>query len=166
MLKTYTHPNGTPYKKMGGPEYCDALDVVFAAFAAAAPQSSTRAPLILWHDHDTAHLAMETQHWLQRRGVAQVVGPVRSPDLSPLDYGVFGTAKNKLRRHMSDSGAAMPWAGQAAWLLKELHSTDTKPIIEALPDRLAACVSAGGGHIEGLAPLREARKHGREEGAK
>ncbi|EZA58543.1 hypothetical protein X777_14705, partial [Ooceraea biroi] len=65
--------------------------------------------LTMWYQHDgcPAHYAQQAQRVLQRqfpnrwigRG-GDVVWPARSPDLTPLDYFLWGTVKNDVYREL------------------------------------------------------------------
>ena len=145
-LPKYLHANGTPYSKMGATEYCNHLSTVFGGAAFGGTRQLRTRPLILWHDHDTTHLAQETKAWLQQRGILEQLMPVRSPDLDPLDYGVFGTAKSSLRHHVFRDH--MGWDQACRTFVAELCAMDTDATIRELPLRLQACVDVQGGHIE------------------
>lgn len=145
-LPKYYHPDGTPYSKMGATEYCNHLNTVFNGPSGSGHMQLRRRPSILWHDHDTTHLANSTRAWLQQHGIQELVMPVRSPDLDPLDYGVFGAAKSALRRCLSQT--RMGWDEACRTFVAGLRAMDTDAIIRELPLRLQACIESNGGHIE------------------
>jgi hypothetical protein len=105
--------------------------------------------MIVWHDHDTAKLT------LQDRGVHSLLLPVRSPDLDPLYYGVFGTVKRAERKAHNDR--APDCDEVCTSFIARLRSLNTDSIIEELPLRLRACKESCGGHIEEL--LRRLKRH-------
>lgn len=51
--------------------------------------------LMLWHDHDTVQSKQLLQHGRVAH-ISPVLQAVRSPDLDPLDCGIFGRAKGEL----------------------------------------------------------------------
>jgi hypothetical protein len=147
--------NPTDCVALGAYEYIDALEVVFrelqgshATGAAGANPHCTRSqPCILWHDHGTPHKAGPTDQWLEEHNIKAVMLPARSCDLDPLDYGVFGAAKRRMNK-LRWGGTHMQWGDLCEAFLADLWGLDVDRVIEALPERLEACIKAGGGHIE------------------
>jgi hypothetical protein len=143
-IKQYPKPSGGYYTKMSAAEYCDALAVIFREGTAGAQGLRSRS-VALWHDHDTTHLAATTSAWLATRGVPTYVLSVRSPDLDPLDYGVFGAVKNRLRRRAWVEHSS--WEQQCTTLMADLRGVQADAAIRELPLRLQAVIDADGGHI-------------------
>lgn len=160
-IPTYQTASGGTHSRMGSAEYVAALTRVLRSTGPAA-QRSTRSSrgTVLWHDHDPSHKANDTKQWLEEQHIQCVQTPVRSPDLSPLDYGVFGVAKRRWRRAVQREG--LGWDDACKSFIRELESMDTDNIIKQLPLRLEACLEAKGGHIEDmLSLLQQAGRHTR-----
>lgn len=165
-LRTYTTKKGKASTAMGANEYIDVLNRAFTMLSTTpstgqniAPRTRS-SPYLVWHDHHRAHLSHDVTSWLTLHNITPVVLPPRSPDLDPLDYGVFGAAKRRHRdrrwgmQHMSFDDACTAF-------VEDLQRLDTDHVILSLLDRLQACVNAGGGHIEHeLEALRRARRQG------
>jgi hypothetical protein len=81
-----------------------------------------------------------------------VAMPPGSPDLMPLDYGIFGTCKLQLERSMAKTAA---WEDRVAKFKELIAAAPVKPTIQQFGDRLKAVVRASGGHIDQT--LREVR---------
>jgi hypothetical protein len=72
--------------------------------------------------------------------------PARSPDLDPLDYGVFGAVKREWQRRVSK--AQLSWSDQCSLLIELLEQADASAAIKALHNRIQKCKSAAGFHFE------------------
>jgi len=104
-------------------------------------------PLVLWHDRDPCHKAALTGKVLQELGLQQALLPARSPDLDPLDYGVFGPAKRQFERDRC--AGRMGWDAACARLVARLESkANYDAVMDELPLRLQACLDAEGHHLE------------------
>lgn len=103
-------------------------------------------PIRLLHDHDPAHTSKAFKALAARYNIDAMLLPARSPDLNPLDYGVFGAAQRKLEREMERQ--RMTFDEQRAFMERTLQECDTDAAIAALPRRIAACIAAKGGHFE------------------
>lgn len=102
-------------------------------------------PIRLLHDHDPAHTSKAFKALAARYNIDAMLLPARSPDLNPLDYGVFGAAQRKLER---EERQRMTFDEQRAFMERTLQECDTDAAIAALPRRIAACIAAKGGHFE------------------
>lgn len=105
-----------------------------------------RRPINLLHDRDPAHTSATFQAFATACNVNAVLLPPRSPDLNPLDYGVFGAAQKKLDAEMERR--SMTWDQQCAFLEGAIKQADTDAAIAALPGRIQRCIAAKGGHFE------------------
>jgi len=103
-------------------------------------------PLKLLHDRDPAHISKEFQRFAASYGVQAELLPPKSPDLDPLDYGVFGPAQKKLDRELELR--QMTWDQQCSFLEGAIKQADTDAAIMALPKRIQLCIAAKGGHFE------------------
>lgn len=105
-----------------------------------------RRPLNLLHDRDSAHTSKVFTSFVATYNVNAVLLPARSPDLDPLDYGVFGPAQKKLDAEMEKR--RMTFDEQCSFLEQTIKETNTDAVIMALPGRIARCIKAKGGHFE------------------
>ena len=94
-------------------------------------------------------------HGLKGMGLDVVVQPPRSPDVMPLDYGIFGFTKTALERELPRRA---PWADRVEKFKELLRSCSPRATIEEYPLRLQAIIDSKGGHIvETLKALKKAR---------
>lgn len=144
-IPQYTNPKTNKrYTDMSAEEYCNAIKAIKAQYGSSVRRGQR---LVLWHDRDTSHTAALTKGKLQELGVEQVVLPARSPDLDPLDYGVFGSIKRRFQHNRCVR--RMEWSDACKQLVADLHGfKSVDAVISEMPLRLRACQEAGGGHIE------------------
>jgi hypothetical protein len=129
---------------MSAEEYCAAVKAILRERKVRAAQQPS---LVLWHDRDTAHRALATTDLLNKRKVKAMVLPPRSPDLDPLDYGVFGAAKRRLA--VQRTRGRLAWDAACQLFVSDLRTkTNSDAAIDELPLRLQACLDVRGGHIE------------------
>jgi len=102
---------------------------------------------LLVQDRDTVHRSHDVASFLAGRQVTVHLLPPRSPDLDPLDYAVFASAKQEMRRQM-EGAPHLSWDAACAWLIRQLRSLDASAMIEQLRKRLHACVAAQGARFE------------------
>ena len=50
-----------------------------------------------------AHTAKSVTEWLKKNGIKVPDYPARSPDLNPLDYGIWGTLADRVNRAKPES---------------------------------------------------------------
>lgn len=105
-----------------------------------------RHPIKLLHDRDPAHTSKEFSEFAARYNIHAVLLPPRSPDLDPLDYGVFGPAQRALDQEVERR--AMTFEQQCAYLQGRIMQVNTDAAITALPSRIARCIAAAGWHFE------------------
>lgn len=105
-----------------------------------------RHPIKLVHDREPAHTSAVFQSFATTYNISAVLLPPRSPDLNPLDYGVFGAAQKKLDAEMERR--PMSFTQQCAFLEGAIKQADTDAVIAALHQRIKRCIAAGGGHFE------------------
>ena len=110
------------------------------------PGSSDAPRASLLHDRDPAHQSKEFAAFAERSGIRVAVLPPRSPDLDPLDYGVFGTVKNQLEKEVEQQG--LDWSQRCSRLVELLEGFNPDAAIIALPGRIERCIAARGGHFE------------------
>ena len=82
--------------------------------------------------------------WIGRRGAVE--WPPRSPDLSPLDYSVWGIVKDSVYQNTIDS---IPHLRQLIVdAFTRFDENLCSNIINSLHGRLADCITNQGGHFE------------------
>jgi hypothetical protein len=146
-LLAYKNKHGKALTKLGGLEYRDCLEAITRA-EPIQPRRARTAPIpLVFHDHERAHTSNVVQDWLEEQGIKVLLCPVRSPDLDPLDYGVFGLAKQRQRRRVHAGGVG--WHDACAAMVADLKAMDVEATIRQFPKRLEACIKAGGGYFEG-----------------
>lgn len=155
--KQYQYPNGKPYASMGAEEYCYFLDSAMEHFKKQLHFRSRKGQALLVHDKSTVHTSKVVQQHLDSRHLEVMVMPPRSPDMQPLDYGIFSTCKTKLAKHL---GRTQAWTPRVLELKDLIVNADIAPPIRGIVGRLEACVSSGGGHIESQLAALQHRKGG------
>jgi hypothetical protein len=74
-----------------------------------------------------------------------VTQPPHSPDMMPLDYGIFGFTKIRLQRAV-DRGDS--WESRVQLFKKFLTEASVVATINEFPLRMKACIASNGMHIE------------------
>lgn len=143
--KEYLNAKGKGYSSMGAAEYMDFLKDAWAHFMRNPKFRASRHLAMLMHDRFKVHQAKLVQEGLLKMRVKAELQPPRSPDLQPLDYGIFGAAKTKLGRA---ARCCRKWEERVAMFTQILLAIKPGPIIDQFPLRLEACIQANGGHIE------------------
>lgn len=105
-----------------------------------------RRPINLLHDRDPAHTSEAFKQFAANYNINAVLLPARSPDLNPLDYGVFGLAQKKLEQELGRR--SMSWDEQRSFMQRSIRQAKTDEAIRALPGRIQRCIKAKGGHFE------------------
>lgn len=108
--------------------------------------SRPRRTTSLLHDRDPAHTSKAFERFAASYNIKAELLPVRSPDLNPLDYGVFGPAQKKLDAELERR--RMTFAEQCTFLERTIQQASTDAAIAALPQRIKRCIAAKGGHFE------------------
>lgn len=151
-LKTYTKTAGdrdVVYTGMSSQEYIDFLVEALAHFEALRQGLMQSPSLRIVHDRARPHTAKATTEWAARVGVQILTLPPRSPDLDPLDYGVFGSFKAKL---FSDArvGRKQPWDWNKMCrkAVKRMRKFCADEAIMQYPRRVRACIAENGCHIK------------------
>ena len=138
---------GDAMKDMGTEEYIDVLDQLRPLLGYSDGPTTRSKPTLLLHDRHPAHKAAATKAYLDSKGMVTFELPPSSPDLDPLDYGVFGTASRYMTRwQFADR---LPWdecCDNVLAYFQELQSVEA--VMKELPMRLEAMIKAKGGHIE------------------
>ena len=97
--------------------------------------------VIIVHDGARVH------HKKQIPGVpwTTVTQPPHSPDMMPLDYGIFGFTKSRLQRAVLRSDA---WEDKVQMFKDFLMEAPVGPTINEFQQRMHACIASRGMHIE------------------
>lgn len=144
-----------PATSMVGEEYLDFLKSALAYFKRQPGFHRVSAGVLLVHDKSTVHTSSVVVHGLKCMGLDAVVQPPRSPDVMPLDYGIFGCIKLALERELPRN---VPWADRVEKFKDLLQTFSPRATIAEYPLRLQAIVDSKGGHIvETLKALKKAR---------
>ena len=109
----------------------------------------------LWWQQDGAppHFAINVRQrldqkfpgkWIGRRG--PVEWPPRSPDLSPMDYGVWGIIKEKVFRQENSNLQMLEISIREAF--QSFDRDLCSKICDSLPQRISQCMNEDGGHFE------------------
>lgn len=101
----------------------------------------------LVHDRDPVHIGSVFTTYATSKGITVLTLPAKSPDLDPLDYGVFGTAKRQWERQVWQQ--RLSWDQQCVLAIQLLSEFDASASIAALPHRMQQCIAAHGWHFEG-----------------
>jgi hypothetical protein len=112
----------------------------------AGRRRSPRSPVRLVHDKDSVHTSVQTTKFAARHCIELIELPARSPDLDPLDYGLFGAVKRDWQKRVFRE--RLDWDAQCASFIQMLLDADATTAIEGLPARIQKCIDAGGAHFE------------------
>ncbi len=107
---------------------------------------SPRHPLTLVHDKDSVHTSQETRAFASRHNIVLIELPARSPDLDPLDFGVFGAVKNSWRAAITRQ--QLSWEQQCELFIHMLQQASGDAAINGIPGRIGQCIAAAGRHFE------------------
>lgn len=107
-------------------------------------------PIRLLMDRDPSHSAKLFQACAKRNTMRIMFLPPKSPDLDPLDYGVFGRVKQLWEQSCFTGRASQrpSWDRACQLLIQMMEAIDPTPHITALPGRIKRCIAAEGGHCE------------------
>ena len=110
---------------MTGEEYMDAVKAAWQHFMKCHAFRRIAGHAMLVHDKARQHTCVTVRQWLQQQGVTAVVQPARSPDMMPLDYGIFGATRAQLGRALPLSA---PWEDRVATFKQFLSSSNYRRI--------------------------------------
>lgn len=145
-IQTYVNARVHVMRSMGAEEYTDFLGDAWEFLSQHKNLRRRMHSLVLVHDRNAVHCANAVKKWLEEEEVHAVLAPPRSPDLMPLDYSVFGTTKQAVKRQV---GIKAAWDVRARTFLNLLREQSVEAIIGQFPKRLKACMAQQGGHFEG-----------------
>lgn len=136
--------------KINSESYCETLqDHILPVGYSWFPEGS-------WHyahDGAPAHCSRKTKTFIATiaEDVELLDWPSSSPDINPLDYGMWSTIERRLgKEEPATTGWEMRLKAKIRAAFDSITAEDTKRIVEAWPKRLKAVVEAKGDHIEGV----------------
>jgi hypothetical protein len=141
----YIDSKGKELVKMGGEEYRDFLKAAYEHFKQKRRSRARSGDLIIVHDRATPHGSHAVKEWLEQLGKRASTLPPRSPDLMPLDYGIFGTVKQALAR---STPLHAEWSQEVSNFKELLDEAPVEQTIGQFKLRLRAVIEAKGGHID------------------
>lgn len=104
------------------------------------------------HDNATAHTAAATVTFIQQyfddRMIGRNLWPPRSPDLTPLDYFLFGYLKNVVHRNRLHTLEELRAAIEDA--VSSIGEQELRAVYENMKKRVDMCLQSGGDHFEHL----------------
>jgi hypothetical protein len=143
--KVYKKANGEVHKGLCSEEYLHAVQKAVENSVQHVTRGELR-NMVLLHDRDPAHKDSIVRSWCEAKGITIELFPERSPDLDPLDYGLFGAAKQKLDRAIQRQ--KLSWEDRCTELLEILDMQAADATIGELSLRWQACIQAGGRHFD------------------
>ena len=131
--------------RITGPEYLDAVKAAWRYFNKVPAFRSVAASATLVHDKGKHHVSAAVTEGLKGLGLTALVQPARSPDLMPLDYGIFGTARRELERR---GLVHADWESRVKAIKQILRDSPARATIDQFPLRVKACIECNGQHFE------------------
>jgi hypothetical protein len=144
-IPVYLDSDRKPLISMGGEEYLHFIKAAWVHFNKVRDFRNRRSEALLVHDRGTPHRSKVVKQWLEEISLKAELMPPRSPDLMPLDYGIFGTCKTDLDRRPPKPFA---WEARVARFKDLIAQAPVKQTVGVFEKRLSAVVRAGGGHID------------------
>lgn len=108
-----------------------------------------------WYQQDgaTAHTSRDTMSWLKDRFHHRLIShksdfpwPARSPDLSPLDFFLWGFVKGKVFRSAPSNIGQLK--NEVREIIESIDADTLQNVIANFAVRLDKCIESGGGHVE------------------
>jgi hypothetical protein len=106
-------------------------------------------------DGAPAHYAGDVREWFEQKFPGRWIGrrgpiewPVRSPDLTPMDFFLWGYLKNIVYKNKPKSLQDLRQSIILAF--QTIDSDLCKKVCESVPERLKRCIDAGGHQFEHL----------------
>lgn len=134
-----------PASSMGSDEYLHFIQVAWKGFMQQPAFRCVAKGAVLIHDKSRIHTSKKVQKGLEDMGLAFMVQPARSPDLMPLDYGIFGTLKTKLARTPPQY---KPWEEKVQLFKDLLLAFNPSATIAQFQSRIEKIIEKRGRHIE------------------
>lgn len=158
-IPIYTHKRGkqdVQYVSFSASEYTTNLEGAMELYKG---RKRTVGILGIVQDRASQHTAKLTAAWSKRKDFPLITLSPRSPDLDPLDYGIFANFKRQLFKDRREYN--WQWDQMCAEAMRRLGDLDVQQVnrtIEELPLRMQACIEANGEHIDNaLIQLKKSR---------
>ena len=129
-----------------GERYCEVVQQALLGGGGASGGERHKTPLKLVHDRDSCHTSQAFRTFARNNKIDLVELPAKSPDLDPLDYGVFGSVKRAWEKEVWAN--KLGWTAQWQLLVKLLKEKNTDASIASFPSRIQNCKEAEGWHFE------------------
>lgn len=153
--KVYKTKRGADAGSIVGDEYVDCVKAALDHYMQFPAFRRLHASAMLVHDKSNVHMSKPVMQALKDMQLRVEVQPPRSPDLMPLDYGIFGFTKNQLERALSKH---TKWSDRVQKFKQLLTSASAVATIEEFPLRLQACIDSNGEHLQNaLKALKKSR---------
>ena len=125
--------------RVGGKEYV-------AILSAAAKQSATdvfdNEPFVFQQDNAPGHTAILAKKWFASEKIRVLDWPGQSPDMNPIE-NLWGLVQHSVSDKLYRNKYELLGAIVKAW--KELPVSKLQALVDSMPRRVAAVISAGGG---------------------
>lgn len=108
------------------------------------------------HDRSKVHTSKAFTRWAAEEGIDVLLLPTKGADLDPLDYSVFGAAKNMWLKAVQAGN--MGWEEGRQLFIDMLEGSNPSRAIDELPERMQWCIKKEGWHFEGEFKKKEGRK--------
>jgi hypothetical protein len=151
--QAYSDAEGRTLQRFGSAECIAFLKAALRYFKRHRKFKGDMTDVMLVFDRSRVHSSRMVTNWLHEQGINFKLAPPRSPDLMPLDYAVFGTAKLELGRHWLPTAA---WHDRVHTFLELLRKKPSAAIYDEFVERLQCCIQQNGGRFEQM--LRSARE--------
>lgn len=116
---------------------------------------ATRANMFLQHDGAPAHYGREVTQYLNQTFAERWIGrgapiswPARSPDLNPLDYGMWGWLKSDVYQVKVNTRDELIARITASTARIKAHQDELRSTVRDIIKRSAKCIELGGGIFE------------------
>lgn len=130
-----------------GQRYSECVQQALLRGAGSSAAGRRSEELKLVHDRDSTHTSVAFTRFARSNNIQLLQLPPKSPDLDPLDYGVFGAVKRAWEKQVWAD--RLGWDAQCQLLIRLLEGYNPSAAIMSLPSRIEQCIEAQGWHFEG-----------------
>lgn len=96
-------------------------------------------------DNAPCHRANLINAWFREKELTAMDWPARSPDLNPIEH-IWSIIDQKLTKHVITSMAELERLIKKYW--DEIPKETCQHLVESMPKRISACISAHGGYFK------------------